>query len=316
MTDKPITPESVEEYFGFKSHWLSSISGEKIHYLDEGNPNADTVVFLHGSAVGITAAANFYLNIRAVVAAGYRVVAPDLYGYGWTESPAGVDADIFNQTEQVIRFLDALKIDRAYLVGNSLGGRISVRIAMEHPERIRGCVLIGAGGAIWKGGPRFEATYTKQEAPKAAGRDTVVKAMMKLVDNPTMVSEKLIEFRTRMALREGEVDRYHRSTGTRATSAIATVLDVEAAKKCPVPMLIVYGREDRVGPPENALACAEAFPNSDLVIFGHCGHWTMIERASDFNALMIRFLKGQDKRMSAPPVCSADLHARDLPKSE
>ena len=78
-------------------------------------------------------------------------------------------------------------------------------------------------------------------------------------------------------------------------------------------MLVIYGREDRVGPPENALACVEAFPNADLVVFGHCGHWTMVERAEDFNALMLRFLKGWDRRMVAPAIRSGDLMARDLP---
>jgi pimeloyl-ACP methyl ester carboxylesterase len=315
MKHEPLTPDSVEEYFGFKSHWISTREGEKIHFLDEGPRDATVVLFIHGSAVGITAAANFYLNIRAVVAAGYRVIAPDLYGYGWTETSPGVSADIFSQTEQIVRVMDALKIESAYLVGNSLGGRIAVRVAIAHPKRLRGCVLIGAGGAIWPT-PRFAATYANQEAPKTADQNVVLNAMLKLVTNPAMVSEKLLEFRTRMATRPSEVERYRESTGRRATSARETVLDVEAAKNCPVPMLIVYGREDRVGPPENALACAEAFPNADLVVFGHCGHWTMIERADDFNALMIRFLNGQDKRVIAPPIRSGDLFGRDLPTSD
>lgn len=316
MSDKPMTARSIEEYFGFKSHWISTRPGENIHYLDEGKRDAEPVIFVHGSAIGITAAANFYLNVRAVVDAGYRVIAPDLYGYGWTDSAPGVTADIFSHSEQIIRLMDALKLDQAYLVGNSLGGRISVRVAIEHPSRIRGCVIIGAGGAVWKPAPRFAASYTKRDAPQSGDRETVRKAMLRLVDNPAMVSESLVEFRTRMASRPGEVERYSQSTASRATSAVATELDVEAAKKCPVPMLVVYGREDRVSPPENALACAEAFPNSDLVVFGHCGHWTMIERADDFNALLVRFLQGLDKRIVAPPVRSGDLFSRDMSQSE
>ncbi|MGE0036074.1 MAG: alpha/beta fold hydrolase [Xanthobacteraceae bacterium] len=312
MTDAPLTANSIADYFGFKSHWISTRPGEKIHYLDEGSRDADAVIFVHGSAIGITAAANFYLNIRAAVDAGYRVIAPDLYGYGWTESAPDIVADIFNQSEQIVRIMDELKIEKAFLIGNSLGGRISVRVAMEYPARIRGCVIIGAGGAVWKPAPRFVASYTKQEAPKSADRDTVLKAMFRLVDNPAMVSDKLVEFRTRMASRPGEVERYRQSTASRATSAIESQLDVEAAKQCPVPMLIVYGREDKVGPPENALACAEAFPNADLVVFGHCGHWVMIERADDFNALMMRFLQGQDRRMTSPPVRSQDLLSGSL----
>ncbi len=92
-------------------------------------------------------------------------------------------------------------------------------------------------------------------------------------------------------------------------------MDVEAARRCPVPMLILYGREDRVAPPENALACAEAFPNADLMVFGHCGHWTMLERADDFNHMMLRFLGGYDRRIVSPPIRTRDMRAADLPRT-
>lgn len=315
MTQEPLTPDSIRDYFGFDSHWLSTRPGERIHYLDEGDPAGVAVIFIHGSGPGITSAANFYLNIRAVTSAGFRALGPDLYGYGWTDKPPEAAPDIFSQVEQIIRFMDALNLPRAYLVGNSLGSRIAVRVAMENPDRIIGAVLIGAGGAVWPAGPRFPATYATQEAPKQADRASVMKGLMKLAHNPAMLSEGLVEYRTRMATRPGEAERYYETTGNRASSAAATVMDVEAARRCPVPMLIIYGREDKVGPPENALACAEAFPNADLVVFGHCGHWTMVERADDFNAFMLRFLQGYDRRIIDPPIRSGDLRAGDLAQS-
>ena len=312
MTDAAFTPDSIREVFGFGSHWLSTRPGERIHYLDEGDPAGTPVIFIHGSGVGVTSAANFYLNIRAAVGTGFRALGPDLYGYGWTDKPPEVSADIFVQTEQIVRFMDGLGLPKAYLVGNSLGSRIAVRVAMENPERILGCVLIGAGGAIWPGGARFAPTYTTQEAPKAMDRAAVIKGLSKLIEDPDKLSEGLIDYRMRMAMRPGEAERYYETTGNRASSAGATVLDVEQARKCPVPMLILYGREDRVGPPENALACAEAFPNADLVVFGHCGHWTMLERADDFNAMMLRFLTGYDRRIVSSPIRTRDMKAGDL----
>ena len=112
----------IAEYFGYESRWLSTRPGERIHYLDEGRPDGTPVVLLHGSAIGITAAANFYLTIPALVAAGHRVIAPDLYGYGFTETPGDLPAVRPNQVDLVIRVLDALELPNAYVVGNSLGG--------------------------------------------------------------------------------------------------------------------------------------------------------------------------------------------------
>src|SRR5690606_11317905 len=117
--------------------WLSTRSAERIHYLDEGDAAGVPVVLVHGSAIGITAAANFYLTIPALVQAGYRVLAPDLYGYGWTESAPGVQATRQNHVDQLLRMLDALAIDSAYFIGNSLGGMVTAALAIGHPGRVR-----------------------------------------------------------------------------------------------------------------------------------------------------------------------------------
>ena len=302
MSDKPFTAASIEEYFGFRSHWLVTRAGERIHYLDEGHPAGVPVVLIHGSAIGITAAANFYLTIPPLAAAGFRAVAPDLYGYGWTQSAPGIDPTLPNQVDQIIRLMDALDIERAYLIGNSLGGRISARVAIEAPHRIMGNIVIGTGGAPWKPGPRVPYQFTSREEEQELNRERVVEAMHKLVNNPEVIPEQLVEFRTRMALRPGETERHQAATRHRNASAKRAGFDWEAAGRCLVPTLFMYGREDRISPPENALAGAEAFPNADLMLFGHCGHWTMVERADDFNALMLRFLSGYDKRIANPPL--------------
>jgi len=67
-------------------------------------------------------------------------------------------------------------------------------------------------------------------------------------------------------------------------------------------MLFLFGREDKVNPPEDALAGMESFAHADLVVFGHCGHWTMVERADEFNHFVLRFIAGWDRRIAAPPL--------------
>lgn len=295
----------IEEYFGYESHWLSTREGEDIHYLDEGPRGGVAVVLLHGSAIGITAAANFYLTIPALVEAGYRVLAPDLFGYGFTDAPPGLDASRPNQVDLVIRLMDALGIDRAYVIGNSMGGMVLSSLALDHPERVIGGIVVGTAGARWPAGPRHESNLSSHKDMGGYEPEMVRRSMLHLVYNPDMVIDRLLEFRIRMAELPGAYERHVESTRMRELTKQDHPFRPERARECPVPMLFLFGREDRVNPPEDALAGAEAFPNADLVVFGHCGHWTMIERAEDFNALMLRFLDGYDERIAAPPVLTS-----------
>lgn len=296
------TAASVEQYFGFRSNWLSTRPGERIHYLDEGDPNGVPVLLMHGSAIGITAAANFYLTIPALAEAGYRAIAPDLYGYGWTQAPDDVEASRTNQVDLMCRLLNALGLESAYVIGNSLGGMVSTSMALWHPEKVRGNIVIGTGQASWKHGKRFESNPSSRTMSTQYSREIVQRSMEHLVNNPAIVAASLLEYRIQMAEMPGAWERYQASTKMREITKRDHPFDEELASKSPVPTLFIFGREDRVNPPEDALAGAEAFQHADLVVFGHCGHWTMIERADDFNALMLRFLQGYDRHIVNPPM--------------
>lgn len=302
MDANALTPESIEQVFGYRSHWMSSREGERIHYLDEGPRDARVVLLVHGSAIGITAAANFYLTIPALVQAGYRVLAPDLYGYGWTDSAPELEPSRANHVDQLLRLMDGLGVSQCYLIGNSMGGMVSSALAIAHPDRVLGQIVIGTAGARWPGGSRFEPQLSAQADAGAYKPGMVEKAMRHLVHNAEMIPPALVAYRTRMAERPGAYARHLASTRMREQSKQRQPFDRATAQACPVPTLFIYGREDRVNPPEDALAGAEAFPNADLVVFAHCGHWTMVERADDFNHLMLRFLAGYDRRIVQPPV--------------
>lgn len=305
--------DSIAEYFGYASRWLTTRPGERIHYVDEGPRDGRTVVLVHGSAIGITAAANFYLTIPALVAAGYRVLAPDLYGYGWTEDPAEVPATRENQVDLIWRLLDAADVEQAYLIGNSLGGMVAATAALDKPERILGLLVIGTGGARWKHGSRFAPNPSSRGDQVPYSEELVRRSMEHLVSDPATIPARLLEFRIRMAERPGAYERHIQSTREREESKKRVPFDETKAGTCPVPALFIYGKEDRVNPPEDALAGAEAFAHADMMLFGHCGHWTMIERADDFNALMLYFLNGYDRRIIAPPARAHQLRWDQAP---
>jgi 4,5:9,10-diseco-3-hydroxy-5,9,17-trioxoandrosta-1(10),2-diene-4-oate hydrolase len=118
--------------------------GYELHYLEHGA--GSPVVFVHGSGPGVSAYSNFFPNYREIAAAGFRSVLPDLVGFGWSSKPSGIDYTLELFTSTLLEFLDQLQIGRCVLVGNSLGGAVSLKIAIDHPERVTRLVVMGPGG--------------------------------------------------------------------------------------------------------------------------------------------------------------------------
>src|SRR5436190_5962408 len=103
-----------------------------IHLKETGSGPA--VVFLHGSGPGASGLSNFRQNVDAFVEAGYRVVLPDMIGYGASSKPEGLDYTLALFTDTLYEALAAHGIARASLVGNSLGGGVAIQMALDHPD--------------------------------------------------------------------------------------------------------------------------------------------------------------------------------------
>ena len=116
----------------------------KFHYYDEGD--GDVVVLLHGSGTGASGHTNFKYNFTALKEAGYRVILPDLPGYGFSSKPENeiYSLDYFNT--KLVQLLDALKIESFSLIGNSLGGALALGLALSHPKRVEKLILMAPGG--------------------------------------------------------------------------------------------------------------------------------------------------------------------------
>lgn len=103
------------------------------------------IVFIHGSGPGASGASNFRDNWPAFVAAGYRVILPDLIGYGASSKPEGIDYTLQLFTDTLYDALRQHGIERASLVGNSLGGGIAIQMTLDHPEFTDRLVLMAPG---------------------------------------------------------------------------------------------------------------------------------------------------------------------------
>ena len=264
-------------------HVVKLHHGYEMHYLEEGK--GPPVVWVHGSGPGVNAYSNFAPNYKVIAAAGYRSVMPDMIGFGWSSKPTGIDYTLELFVQSLREFLDQLEIRRSILIGNSLGGAISMKFAIDHPERVEKLVLMGPGGI------ESRETYFKMPGIQkmvsqftGAGFDRKgLKGLLELLSyDPKFVTDELVEERFNV-LQTQPKDVLGRM--------IIPDLSPELWKiRCPV--LGFWGVEDQFCPSSGYEKILRAVADSRFIMYSHVGHWAMIERAADFNRYVLEFLQG------------------------
>jgi 2-hydroxy-6-oxo-octa-2,4-dienoate hydrolase len=262
--------------------------GISTNYLEAGA--GAPVVFIHGSGPGVTAYANWRLTLP-VLAGRFHCYAPDMAGFGFTERPVGMCHTLQNWVDQLLGFLDALELETVSLVGNSFGGAIALRLAATHPGRVDRLVLMGSVGVP------FPITEALDEV---WGYQPSLDAMRRMLDHfayaRELVTDELAEVRYQASIRPGFQESFAAmfpAPRQRWVDALSTPDEQIAAVARPT--LIVHGRDDKVIPLATSLRLHELIDDSELHVFGRCGHWTQIERSGPFTALVAEFLsRGRD----------------------
>ena len=168
------------------------------HDLGSGRP----VTFVHGSGPGVSAWANWRL-VMPVLARSWRVVAPDMAGFGFTEGKADTAYSMDLWMSQLIGLLDALGIERTDLVGNSFGGAVSLALAIRHPERVRRLVLMGSVGV------EFEITPALDEIwGYTPSFENMRRMMNHFAFDASLVNDELARLRYEASIRPGFQESY------------------------------------------------------------------------------------------------------------
>lgn len=251
------------------------------HDVGEGRP----VLLIHGSGPGVTAWANWRL-VLPELAKTCRVIAPDMVGFGYTERPAGNAYDLDAWVEHIVGLMDALQIAKIDLVGNSFGGAIALAMAVRYPKRVRRLILMGSVGVPFEITPELDAVW---------GYEPSLAAMRGLLDifayDRSLVTDELAELRYQASIRPGFQESFSAmfpAPRQRWIDAMAsTEADIRAIRH---KTLIIHGRDDRVIPLSNSLTLNRWIEDSQLHVFGRCGHWVQIEHSADFNHLVGHFL--------------------------
>lgn len=250
------------------------------HDLGEGEP----VIFMHGSGPGVSAYANWRLAMPEV-SKKFRVIAPDMVGFGYSDRPDGITYSMDVWVQQIIDLMDALNIEKAHLVGNSFGGGLALCLAIKYPQRFDKIVLMGAMGV------EFEITAGLNQA---WGYTPSIENMKALLDtfaySRELVTDDLAKMRYEASIRPG----FQESFGSmfpspRQNSVKAMASDERDIASINNDVLIIHGRDDKVIPLENSIRLHDLIKKSQLHSFGQCGHWSQIEHKDRFNKLLVDF---------------------------
>ncbi|NLT31646.1 MAG: alpha/beta fold hydrolase [Propionibacterium sp.] len=258
-------------------------------YYDEAG-SGETVLFLHGSGPGVSGWSNFSGNFD-VFAEKFHTLVPDMPGFGRSK---WVDLDrIYPEiaAEQMVRFMDEVGVDKAHLVGNSMGGYVAVQMALEFPDRVNRMALMGPGGLAAPLFLPFQSEGSRRLFDFFANpcNETMEGWVDTMVGNRAVVTEELIEARTQRALQPGMIDQAKRIFASMGEHAAKHTAPWKRATEIGHETLIIWGRDDRMLPYEQAHFAFRQLPNAEMTVFSNCGHWAMIEQKEAFERVVIEY---------------------------
>ena len=243
------------------------------------------VVFLHGSGPGASGASNFRLNIDAFVDAGYRVLLPDMIGYGASSKPEGIDYTLDLFTGTVRDALMQAGVSQAAMVGNSLGGGVAMQMAFDHPGYVTKLVMMAPGCVeelpVYFAMPGIAKMKSSFGSPDFSVEDQRA-LIANLVYDPAMISDQLVAERYAVARTQSK-DVLARMR----TPNLAPRLD-----ELTMPILGFWGLQDEFCPSSGAQRFLDACPDARFMTFNKVGHWVQVERAAEFNRYATAFLGG------------------------
>ena len=263
-------------------------AGIDTNYHDIGS--GEPVFLIHGSGPGVTAWANWRLTMP-VLAERFRVIAPDMVGFGYTERPADIRYTMDGWVEHALGVMDALGLEQTHLVGNSFGGALALALAIRAPHRVKRLALMGSVGVSFPITPGLEAAW---------GYTPSIENMRALLDvfafDRKLVNDDLARLRYEASIRPGFQESFASMFPAPRQRWIDAMASREAdIRALPHETLLIHGREDKVIPTAASQRLFELIPRAQLHLFGQCGHWTQIEHAGRFTQLLTSFFE-QEKQ--------------------
>ena len=288
----------VEKYASSTSAFAENDTGMRVHYRDEGNPDGVPIVLIHGTASSL----HTWEPLVAELGGEYRLITLTLPGHGLTGPHPQGDYSYAGLAEAIEAVLDELALEEFVLGGNSLGGWMTWRYALEHPARVKALLLLNAWGMPLRTGEsepasnigfkilqsRFGSFLAEHYTP----RFLVKKSVLQSVAVEDVVTEDSVD-------RYWQLLRYpgNRRAAGKRLRADREIHYADRISEISAPTLVIWGAEDQLIHASAAQTYDEPMPNADVVIYEGIGHLPMEEfperTALDIDAFLERTVKRQ-----------------------
>jgi pimeloyl-ACP methyl ester carboxylesterase len=266
---------------------LVDVGGETIHYIDEGK--GPPVVLIHGFG-GHTFS---YRSLIPDLSRDHRVVALDLLGFGYSERVPGADYSHQAQAGRVLGLMDALGIERASIVGHSMGGEVAMRVAAADPERVDRLVLVASvsGDRV----PTLPPTPLVKPFLPVFARFFGKRMFRRAFFDKSLATEEVWQAYHEPATIRGSMDGlYNIMKDTRRDPPIAF-------GSITAPVLLMSAHHERIIPGWMSRRLSERFPEAETALIGDAGHMLLEERPAECNAILRCFLDGRSARQPTAP---------------
>lgn len=263
-----------------KQEWI--VDGVPTRVLSAGEGPA--LLFLHGTG----GSGKVWFNQLRRFEAAYHVLAPDLPGYGRTPLPETLRS-IDDYPAFVQHLMDALGLERAVLIGNSMGGRVALQLALDAPERVAGLVLVNASGLKLPGIPTVNVRETDPAEfasllfynPSSRSANPSSRGANPSTTDPGAIAARLTQT---------PEQRQARETMLRLTAGPLRRDMQDRLGEIQAPTLVIWGEGDRIIPAAYAEAFAAGIPHARLELIPRAGHVPMLEKPGAVNEAIARFL--------------------------
>ena len=257
-----------------------TIDGNKIRYLESGNDKNDTLILIHG----LGASAERWEFVIPIFEKYYKVIVPDLIGFGYSDKPiADYTPEFF--TDFLEKFFDTLGIKQTNIIGSSLGGQITAEFTSKNPQKIKKMVLVSSSGIMKTSTPALDAYVLAALYPN---KETAQEAF-KIMSASTEVNDEIINgFIERMLLPNAKMAFMSTILGLKNAEVLTNKLQTISA-----PTLIVWGSEDPVIPIKYADEFISSIQDCRFYKMEGSGHTPFVDNPPKFTEIVLDFLKGK-----------------------
>jgi 4,5:9,10-diseco-3-hydroxy-5,9,17-trioxoandrosta-1(10),2-diene-4-oate hydrolase len=263
-----------------------TVDGVRLHYQEMGS--GYPLICIHGAGPGASAESNFKLN-AGPFSEKFRVILFDMPQYGKSAKIVLTQPRLKYNAQLLSGFLSKIGIEKAHIVGNSMGGQVALKFGLDFPSMLERVVVIGSGAvtSVFTPTPvegvKMIGRYYKGSGPS---REKLRELLTTIVYDSSFLTDEIFEERYKASIDPEVVELFGKRQGELPRETLAADLGKLKAK-----LLVIWGMDDRFGALDVGLQMTRIVSDAQMHIFARCGHWAQIEHAAAFNRLVLDFMQ-------------------------